>query len=102
MKNINPLEKDIEKRVCDYAKSLGMLCYKFTSPAKRSVPDRMFITKTGIVFFIEFKRLGQNPTDGQIVEIKKIRDKGVKVFVIDNVEEGKRVIYDMNDPLAGY
>lgn len=90
--NTDPLEKDIEKKVCNYAKSLGMLCYKFTSPSRRSVPDRMFITKAGVVFFIEFKRKGQIPTAGQMVEIEKIRATGVEVFVIDTVEWGIAVI----------
>lgn len=88
--NPNPLEKDIEKKVCDYAKSLGILCYKFTSPARRSVPDRLFIMPAGKgVFFIEFKRNGCVPTDAQAVEIEKIRKQGTMVFVVDNVEEGE-------------
>lgn len=98
MKNPDPLEKEIEKRVCDYAKSLGMLCYKFTSPARRSVPDRMLITKAGVVFFIEFKRKGQKPTASQEVEIAKIRAQGVKCFVVDNVGDGKRIVQSQNAP----
>lgn len=90
--NPNPLEKDIERKVCDYAKSLGILVYKFTSPSRRSVPDRMFITPTGMVFFIEFKRKGEKPTPSQQVEIEKIRKNGIKVFVIDNVEMGRELM----------
>lgn len=98
----NPLEKDIEKKVCDFAKARGFYVRKFTSPAHRSVPDRMFITPHGVVFFIEFKRLGQVPTPGQQVEIEKIRKMGVKVFVVDCVEEGKNVINATVDVLGGY
>lgn len=103
--NKDPLEKDIEKRVCDYAKSLGMLCYKFTSPSRRSVPDRMFITKTGVVFFIEFKRKGQKPTASQMAEIEKIFKRGVRVLIVDDVAYGKAVVDLENtpkDPLAEY
>lgn len=107
--NPDPLEKDIEKRVCDYAKSLKMLVYKFTSPSRRSVPDRMFITEKGVVFFIEFKRKGQKPTKAQEVEIEKIGETGVGVFVVDDVEVGKatvltqsRSIQSAVDPLLGY
>lgn len=96
MKNLNPLERDIERRVCDYAKSLGMLCYKFTSPSRRSVPDRMFITKTGVVFFIEFKRKGEKPTPSQEVEIEKIRRSCVGVYVVDDVEFGKTIVLSQN------
>lgn len=95
MKNPNPLEKDIEKVVCAYAKSLDMLCYKFTSPSRRSVPDRMLVTSGGIVWFIEFKRRGEKPTPAQTMEIEKLRKQKVPVFVIDNVAEGKNVVMAM-------
>lgn len=89
MKNPNPLEKDIEKKVCDYARKLGCLIYKFTSPARRSVPDRIFLHERVETFWIEFKRKEQKPTAAQAVEIEKIRTKGKTVFVIDNIEDGK-------------
>jgi len=90
--NPNPLEKIIEKKVVAYAKSKGCLVYKFTSPSCRSVPDRIFITPTGLVFFIEFKRLGEKPTAAQAVEIAKLRKQGVDVWVVDTVERGKIAI----------
>ncbi len=90
--NPNPLEKEIEKKVVTFAKSKGILVYKFTSPARRSVPDRLFITVTGKVFFAEIKRKGHKPTPAQAVEIDKIRAQGVEVFVIDDAEIGKAMI----------
>lgn len=91
--NPNPLEKDIEKKVCDYAKKLGCLCYKFASPARRSVPDRLFIMPGGRgVFFIEFKRLGCKPTPAQEIEIAKIKKQGICVFVVDTVGMGKDAV----------
>lgn len=104
--NTNPLEKEIEAKVVAHAKALGCYVRKFTSPAHRSVPDRMFITPNGIVFFMELKRLGQKPTPGQVVEIERIRKMGVKVFVCDCVEDGKNVVDAMvkvkKDLLEGY
>lgn len=107
--NPNPLEKDIEKKVCDYAKQKNCLAYKFTSPARRSVPDRLFILPDGKgVFFVEFKRRGQKPTDSQEVEIAKIEGQGTSVFVIDSVDAGKNLISAMlheregNDALEDY
>lgn len=88
----NPLEKEIERKVCEFAKKNDTLAYKFNSEAHRSVPDRLFITKHGRVFFIEFKREGKKPTEGQIREIQRIKDQGVPVFVVDNVDEGKRIV----------
>ena len=82
------LEKDIEKKVCDYAKEKGLLVYKFTSPARAAVPDRMFITPAGTVFFVEFKRGGQKATPAQEREHARLRGHNVAVYVVDNVEEG--------------
>ena len=85
------LEKQIEAKVCDYAKELGLGVYKFTSPARAAVPDRMFIYK-GRVFFIEFKRGGQKPTPAQEREHNRMRQHQINVFVVDNVEMGKSTI----------
>lgn len=92
MKNTNPLEKVIEKKVCDYAKAQGCLVYKFTSPSRRSVPDRLFITPKGEIFFIEFKRLGEKPTASQEVEIAKLHERGVPVGIIDNINDGVKCV----------
>ena len=86
------LEKQIEAKVCDYAKTKNVLAYKFTSPARAAVPDRMFVAPDGRVWFCEFKRAGQKPTAAQEREHLKLRDHKVNVFVIDNVDEGKTMI----------
>ena len=90
------LEKDIEKKVCKYAKGLGFLVYKFSSPGKRAVPDRLFISPKGVVFFIEFKAWGKEPTKLQALEIRKINGQGAKCLVCDSVESGKWAIDAFN------
>ena len=92
MSNPDPLEKDIESKVREFAMKQGCLVYKFTSPAKRSVPDRMFVNPGGRVWFIEFKRKGEKPTPAQAVEIAKLQKQGVSVYVVDNVATGKQVV----------
>lgn len=86
------LEKDIEARVCEYARAKGVLAYKFTSPARAAVPDRLFIAPDGRVWFCEFKREGAKPTPAQEREHARLRQSKVNVFVIDNVSEGKNMI----------
>lgn len=86
------LEKQIESSVCDYARSKGVLAYKFTSPARAAVPDRLFIAPDGRMWFCEFKREGQKPTPAQDREHTRLRQQKVNVFVIDNVIEGKNMI----------
>jgi hypothetical protein len=86
------LERDIEKKVCDYAKDRGCLVYKFTSPARAAVPDRLFIGPTGYMWFVEFKQGGKKPTPAQEREHHRLREKTVEVWVIDSVESGKLMI----------
>ena len=86
------LERDIEKKVCDYAKDRGCLAYKFTSPSRAAVPDRLFIGPTGHMWFVEFKQGGKKPTPAQEREHHRLREKMVEVWVIDSVESGKSMI----------
>lgn len=101
-----PLEKEIERKVCEYAKAKGFYVRKFVSPAHRSVPDRYFIapgspgstpdelttTLYMRLFKVEFKRQGEEPTDAQKREHRELRSYGVRVFVIDNANDGKALI----------
>ena len=86
------LESQIEEKVGTYAKEQGFLVYKFTSPQRAAVPDRLYITPRGDISFLEFKRTGQVPTPAQAREHDRLRDYGVRVFVVDSVEQGKEVV----------
>jgi len=81
-------EKDIEDKVCRYARDHGVLAYKFTSPNRAAVPDRLFIAPGGRIWFCEFKRRGMKPTPAQEREHKRLRGQGAIVFVVDNVDSG--------------
>ena len=86
------LEAKIEKAVGEYAKRHGGTPYKFTSPGRRQVPDRLYIFPKGLLFFIEFKATGKVPTAGQLREHDKLRKLGQDVYVIDSIESGKQLI----------
>ena len=88
------LEKHIEAKVCNYAKLRDVLVYKFTSPARAAVPDRLFIAPGGRIWFCEFKRPGEKPTPAQAREHQRLRDQGAIVFVIDDADSGK-IMVDM-------
>lgn len=81
-------ETQIESKVVKKAKELGFLTYKFTSPSNRGVPDRMFITPHGEVFFIEFKSAKGKVTKLQEKVINDIENCDVKVHLVYGVEEG--------------
>lgn len=91
------LEKQIERNVCDYAHDAGMLVYKFTSPARAAVPDRLLVTPKGTVFFVEFKREGMKPTPQQTREHDRLRGHKVAVFVVDSVDAGRLVVNLMRE-----
>ena len=86
------LEREIEKQVCDYAKSHQLEVYKFSSPNRAGVPDRLFLAPYQHAFWIEFKSTEGTPTPLQIRECDRIRRFGFDVYLVNSVEEGKAVI----------
>ena len=86
------LEKQIESKVVKKAKELGFLTYKFSSPSNRGVPDRIFISPHGEVFFIEFKSEKGKITKLQEKTIKDISSYGVGVFIINSAEVGLQIL----------
>lgn len=87
-----PLEKDVEGPVKDYARSKKFYVRKFKSEQNRSVPDDIFATPKGVVFFVEFKRPGKKATPAQEDEHEFMRKSNLHVHVIDNLEAGKALI----------
>ena len=78
------LEKTIEKYLVDECKKLGVLCDKFTSPQRRSVPDRVVSASGGRVYFVELKAEGKKPTEAQLRDHQRRRGLGQTVIVIDS------------------
>lgn len=81
-------EKQVEARIVKRAREHGGVAYKFTSPGRRSVPDRFMLMPCwdGGDYFIEAKAPGQKPTPSQTREHEKIRARGGTVYVIDDYE----------------
>jgi hypothetical protein len=86
-----PRERAIEEKVNTYAKEQGFLVYKFTSPQRAAVCDRIWICN-GQVRFVEFKREGMKPTPAQHRHHQLLAKHGVTVYVIDNIALGKEII----------
>lgn len=80
------LERDIENALVRRVKVLGGMCEKFTSPGRRSVPDRIVTLPGGRIVFVELKRPGAKPTDGQLRDHERRRELGCDVRVIDTLE----------------
>lgn len=81
------LEKQIEQALIRRVKSMGGLCEKFTSPGRRSVPDRIVTLPGGIVIFVELKSPGSKPTRNQQADHDRRKSLGCDVRVIDCLEK---------------
>lgn len=79
------LERDIEAYLVKRCKEIGALADKFTSPQRRSVPDRL-ITFGGRVLFVELKATGKKPTEAQVRDHDRRRAAGATVLWTDSVD----------------
>jgi hypothetical protein len=85
-------ESKIEAKVTKYAREKGCYTRKFKSPGNRGVPDRLFMTPTGVVFFIEFKAPGKQPTALQQRELDLINKSGGNAHWSSSFESGKHIV----------
>lgn len=90
------LEKQIESLVCQYGRERSWRVYKFRTTNNRGVPDRIFITCRGQVHFVEFKRRGGKLTALQSRTLSDLRSQGCNVHVVENVEDGRRLIDEIH------
>ena len=80
------LESKIESALMKRVKELGGTCEKFTSPSRRSVPDRIVTLPGGRIIFVETKAPGKKPTELQEKDHARRRALGCDVRVIDSLE----------------
>lgn len=85
-------EADIETPVCDYAKLTGWEYRKVKWDGRRGAFDRLFFKAPRCLVFIEFKAPRKSPRRLQEVEIGLWEDAGFTVHVVDDVEQGKRIL----------
>tara|TARA_R110000744_G_scaffold98417_5_gene190162 strand:+ start:176 stop:445 length:270 start_codon:yes stop_codon:yes gene_type:complete len=83
------LEKDIEAALVKRVKALGGTAEKFTSPNRRSVPDRLVTLPNGVIVFVELKATGKKPTEAQARDHNRRRAMGCRVLVIDNMRDAQ-------------
>jgi len=81
------LERDIESALVKRVKELKGLCEKFTSPGRRSVPDRLVTLPGNVVIFVELKAPGKRPTPLQLRDHQRRRALGCDVRVIDSLDQ---------------
>ncbi|WP_249188873.1 hypothetical protein [Burkholderia dolosa] len=96
------LEKTVEAYLVERVRAAGGDAYKFTSPQRRSVPDRIVVFPPGRLYFVELKRPGNKPTKPQLREHDRLRALGCDVRVIDSREGVDAFVQSIGAPPAPY
>jgi hypothetical protein len=79
-------ERDIEAHLVQRCKQAGALCYKWVSPGRVGVPDRIVVFPLGQVVFVELKAPGKKPTSAQLREHARLRENRQMVVVVDSID----------------
>jgi hypothetical protein len=79
-------ESRIEAHLRKKVRNLGGQAYKFTSPGRRGVPDRLVLLPGGVVRFVELKSCGLGLGPLQALEVKRLNELGFVVAVLDSIE----------------
>ncbi len=80
------LEKDIEVELVRAVEKVGGIAYKFTSPQRANVPDRICVFPNGRAIWVEVKRPGEKPTSAQEREHARLKVRFQRVRVVDSFE----------------
>ena len=91
------LEREIEKKFKSALEAKGCLVYKFASPNCRGVPDRIVITTTGKVLFVELKTEKGFLSKLQKVQIKKLLAYRQQTFVLYGLSEVEEFVNNIDD-----
>ena len=84
-------ESALEAKVVRWCREQGILTYKFSSPARRGVPDRIFI-RNGTVIFLELKAPGNKPTALQEHELAILNRAGVVAMWCSDFDKIKYIL----------
>lgn len=77
-------EAALESRVRAYCKKHDVEFWKFVSPGRKGVPDRLLIGPLGRMAFIEFKSPTGKPSALQLREQANLKRRGVPYLLTDS------------------
>lgn len=84
-------ERVVERALVEAVAAAGGVAYKFTSPARRGVPDRLIVLPGGCLFFAEVKGTGGRLSKLQVIEIARLRQLGARVEIITGLDEARGI-----------
>lgn len=79
-------ENIIEKYLIEEVKKRGGMAYKFVSPGRANVPDRLCVMPGGRIFFVECKAPTKDLRAAQLREVTRLRKLGAEVFVLNKCD----------------
>ena len=82
----SPTESSIERKIVEHCQKFDVLCYKWVSPSRRGVPDRILIFPDGRVVFAELKTKWGRLSPLQRYEHKRLTEQGATVVVFKTFE----------------
>ena len=89
-------EREIEQKLRREVEKRGGRCFKFLSSVS-GVPDRILLLPGGLVIFVELKKEGEKPRKLQEVQMRKIRELGFRVRVVDSEQEIQELMREIEE-----
>ena len=89
-------ERDVEQKLRSEVEKRGGRCFKFLSSVS-GVPDRLLLLPGGLVVFVELKKEGEKPRKLQEVQMRKIRELGFRVRVVDSEQGIQELMREIED-----
>jgi Holliday junction resolvase len=79
-------ELDIERYLVKRVAELGGTAYKFSSPSRANVPDRIVVLPGGVIAFVELKAPDITPREAQLRELDRLTKLGAHATWINNLK----------------
>ncbi len=89
-------EKFLEQKLIKRAAAKGGWALKLSSPGTSGVPDRLLLMPGGIAAFVEVKAPGQKPRTLQLAQMKKLKQLGFPVFVLDDADQIEAILEEVS------
>lgn len=89
------LESKIEAWLNEQIKKLGGKSYKFVSPGNPGVPDRIYLSPDGQIYFVELKRVIGKLSNVQVWQREQFKEMGVEIKLIYGMDQAKEFIKEL-------
>lgn len=87
-------ESTVERRFTLLARRHGGVAFKWVSPGRAGVPDRILMLPGGRLFLVELKRPGGRPRPLQVAMHRRLAALGFPVHVVDDADAFYRTVVD--------